>query len=43
MHNKHEKNQQYITYCMPVMQCSIWYACMQHALWCFCAMTLRMT
>jgi len=32
MYNKHEKNQRYTTYCRPMVQCSIWSACMQHAL-----------
>jgi len=32
MHNKQEKNQRYITYCWPMVQCSIWSACTQHAL-----------
>jgi len=32
MYNKQEKNQRYITYCRPMVQCSIWSACTQHAL-----------
>jgi len=39
MRNKQEKSKQYTSYCRPMVQCSIWSPCTQHALLtiCFCA------